>query len=99
MKMADGILRRTLVYNKDAMLCVFDMKKGATIDLHSHPAAQLGYVISGKAEFWWESKDNKNVVVPGDTYMIPGTVVHGATMLEDTTIIECFTPSRPEYER
>ncbi|MHA1699144.1 MAG: cupin domain-containing protein [Promethearchaeota archaeon] len=97
-KMAPGIFRRTLVYNDDAMLCFFDMKASSVIELHSHPAAQLGYVISGKVEFWYESKDNKRVVVQGDSYIIPGGVMHGAMMLEDTQIIECFSPSRPEYQ-
>ena len=97
-EMLPGIFRKTLVYNTDAMVCHFDLRARAVIELHKHPAAQLGYVISGKAEFWYESKENATVVVPGDSYIIPGNVVHGATMIEDTTLIECFSPARPEYE-
>ena len=97
-EMVPGIFRRTLVYNQDAMLCHFEMKKGAEIDLHSHPAAQLGFVVSGKAEFWYETKENKTTVLPGQSYIIPGKVTHGAIIIEDTEIIECFAPSRPEYE-
>ncbi len=97
-EMVPGIFRRTLVNNDDAMLCHFEMKKGAVISLHSHPAAQLGYVLSGKAEFWYETADNKTIVQPGDSYIIPGGIMHGATMLADTEIIECFSPSRKEYE-
>nr|MDO8114386.1 cupin domain-containing protein [Candidatus Sigynarchaeota archaeon] len=93
-----GILRRTMCYNKDAMLCHFDMRKGSVIELHSHPAAQIGYVIKGKLEFWDTTKDNKFVVGPGDSYIFPGTVVHGARLLEDSDVIECFAPSRKEYE-
>jgi quercetin dioxygenase-like cupin family protein len=96
-EMLPGIFRRTMVYNDDAMLCHFDMKKGSKIPLHDHPAAQLGYMISGKAEFYYETEDNKTIVTPGMSYMIPGGVPHGAKMLEDSLIIECFTPSRPEY--
>nr|MDO8118782.1 cupin domain-containing protein [Candidatus Sigynarchaeota archaeon] len=98
-EMVPNIFRRTLVNNDGAMLCHFDMKKGAEINLHSHPAAQLGYVLSGKAEFWYETKENYTIVTPGDSYIIPGGVMHGARMLEDTEIIECFSPSRKEYER
>lgn len=93
-----GILRRTMCYNKDAMLCHFDMKKGSIIDLHSHPAAQIGYVIRGKMEFWYETKESKHVVVTGDSYLIPGTVLHGVKVIEDSDVIEVFSPARKEYE-
>lgn len=96
-EMLPGIFRRTMVYNDKAMLCHFDLKRDAVIPLHQHPADQLGFVISGRAEFWYEIQDNATVVVPGDSYIIPGGVVHGARMLEDTILIECFAPARPEY--
>ncbi|MHA1680715.1 MAG: cupin domain-containing protein [Promethearchaeota archaeon] len=97
-EMLPGIFRRTMVYNNEAMVCHFDLKKGAEIPLHDHPASQLGYLISGKAEFYYETRENKIIVHPGDSYIIPGGVTHGAKMIEDCIIIECFAPSRPEYE-
>ncbi|MHA1848921.1 MAG: cupin domain-containing protein [Promethearchaeota archaeon] len=97
-EMIPGIFRTTLVYNKDAMLCHFLLKKDAIIELHSHDAAQLGFVIRGKAEFWQGDKSNKTIVNPGDSYIIHGGIIHGARMIEETEIIECFAPSRPEYE-
>ncbi|MEX2719697.1 MAG: cupin domain-containing protein [Candidatus Sigynarchaeota archaeon] len=93
-----GIFRRTMCYNKDAQICHFDMKRGSIIELHSHPAAQIGYVIRGKVEFMYETKESKHVVVTGDSYLIPGNVKHGATILEDSEVIEVFSPSRKEYE-
>ena len=32
-----GIVRRTLAYNDQAMLCHFELKKGTSIPLHDHP--------------------------------------------------------------
>ncbi len=43
----EGIARRTLAFNDEAMLCHFNMGKGATIPLHNHRASQVGYVVSG----------------------------------------------------
>jgi quercetin dioxygenase-like cupin family protein len=94
-----GIFRRTMCYNKDAMICQFEMKKGSIIELHSHPAAQIGYVIKGKMEFWYESKERKTfTVMSGDSYLIPGTVLHGVKVIEDSDVIEVFSPARKEYE-
>jgi quercetin dioxygenase-like cupin family protein len=93
-----GILRKTMVYNEDAQICHFDMAQGSEIPMHEHPAAQLGYVISGSVEFMYETEDNTFVVVPGDSYLIPSNVPHGAHVLEDAEIIEVFSPTREEYK-
>jgi quercetin dioxygenase-like cupin family protein len=93
-----GIARKTMCYNDDAQLCHFDMKKGSIIELHSHPASQIGYVIKGKIEFWTETKEEKTIVEPGDSYIFPGGVVHGALLIKDSEVIECFAPTRKEYE-
>ncbi len=92
-----GVFRRTLTWNNELMLCHFDMKKGAKIPLHDHRASQNGYVISGKLSFITE-KDSF-IAGPGDAYIFGPNEKHGAEVLEDTIVVEAFSPSRPEYER
>lgn len=95
-EMLPGVFRTTLAYNGALMLCHFHMKKGAKIPLHSHEAAQIGYVIKGKARFF--TKDGQDIVVePGSSYVFDSRQEHGSDVLEDTELIECFTPMRPEY--
>ncbi|HME50754.1 MAG TPA: cupin domain-containing protein [Candidatus Lokiarchaeia archaeon] len=93
-----GIARKTMCYNDEAQLCHFDMKKGSIIELHQHDAAQIGYVIKGRIEFWTDTKDNKTIVGPGDSYIFPGNVVHGAFLIKDSEVVECFAPTREEYK-
>ena len=50
-RMADGISRRTLVYNDTVMICYFRFRNDARIPLHNHEAHQIGYVLSGKIKF------------------------------------------------
>ena len=90
-----GIIRKTLAYNKDVLLCKFDMKKGAQIPLHSHIHSQIGYVISGKVRFFTEK--GEFTVGPGDSYVFNGNEKHGADILEDSRVIEVFSPRRDEY--
>lgn len=92
-----GIVRRTLAYNDDTMLCRFDLKAGSTIPLHNHKPTQIGYILSGRIRFLGSKPADTFEAVEGDGYVFNPDVHHGAEVLEDTVIIEVFSPSRPEY--
>jgi quercetin dioxygenase-like cupin family protein len=92
----EGIRRTTIAFNEQTMLCHFQMKEGARIPLHSHPAAQNGYVVSGKIKFLTE--DGGFVAEEGSGYVFDPHEKHGAEVLCDAEVIECFAPKRPEYE-
>lgn len=95
-KALEGIYRKTLAFNHDAMLCHFKMLKGSKIQLHNHINAQVGYVLSGKVKFLTEKSDF--IVTTGDSYIFDANEKHGAVILEDAIVIEVFTPVRPEYK-
>jgi unsaturated pyranuronate lyase len=91
-----GVFRTTLAYDKDTMLCRFQMPKGASIDLHDHEAVQNGFIISGRLKFFLE--DGRSLVVgPGDGYVFSSREKHGSEALEDVDFLEYFTPRRDEY--
>ena len=92
----EGIERRTLAFNKDAMLCNFDMKQGAKIPLHHHVHAQIGYIISGQVKFI--TGTGSFIVKTGDSYVFNSHEKHGAEILQDSEVIEIFTPCRDEYK-
>ncbi len=95
-EMIPGIFRTTMSYNEASMLCYFRMEKGASIPLHKHEAVQNGFVIKGRVRFLQEG--GKSIVVEdGDGYIFGSNESHGSEVLEDTELIECFTPMRPEY--
>ena len=91
-----GIHRTTMAYNAGTMLCHFVMKAGAEIPLHNHEAAQNGYVISGRVQFRTVDGD-AFVAGAGTGYAFDSNEKHGAVVLEDAEVIECFAPMRPEY--
>ena len=94
----EGVVRKTLSYNDEAMLCHFVLAKGAKIPLHNHRATQIGYVVRGKARFIAERPEDEFEVGPGDSYVFGPFVKHGATALEETEYIEVFSPARDEYK-
>lgn len=93
--MIDGIYRRTLGHKKELMLAHFRLVKGTTLPLHTHPHVQGGYILSGKIEF--QEAEEKYILETGDSYIIEGNVEHGVYVLEDTFLIDCFSPRRDDY--
>ncbi|MCP4762316.1 MAG: cupin domain-containing protein [archaeon] len=91
-----GIFRKTLAFNPDAMLCHFRMNKGAKVPLHNHIFVQIGYILSGKVRFFTENSEF--VVKEGDSYVFGANEKHGADLLENSSLLEVFTPCRPEYK-
>ena len=91
-----GIFRRTMSYNAETMLCHFRMNKGARVPPHNHAAVQIGYVIAGRVRF--QFGDGRSAVMePGASYVFDSMETHCADVLEDSEVIECFAPMRPEY--
>ncbi len=91
-----GIVRATLAYNDQIMVCHYTMKQSAVVPLHSHDAAQNGYVIRGKLRMIREAGE-EFVAEAGTGYCFAPREKHGAEVLEDSEVIECFAPMRPEY--
>ncbi len=92
---ADGVQLKTLVHGEKTLLCEFRLKKGSRVPEHSHPHEQTGYMVSGRLKFI--AGDETFEALPGDSWCIPGNVVHMAEPLEDSVIVEVFSPVREEY--
>jgi unsaturated pyranuronate lyase len=92
----EGISRKTLAYNAEAMLCHFDMKEGSKIPLHDHQHAQIGYIIEGKIKFLTET--GNFIVNTGNSYVFEGLEKHGAEIIQASKVIEVFVPCRDEYK-
>jgi quercetin dioxygenase-like cupin family protein len=91
-----GIYRKTLTYNKNVMLCYFNLIKGSQIPLHSHKEHQIGYVLNGKLKFITEN--GEFIAKEGDSYVFDSNEKHGAIILEDTDVIDVFSPAREDYK-
>ena len=95
-KALDGVYRKTLTYNNDVMLCFFLLEKDAVIPLHEHKAHQIGYVLKGKIKFITETREF--IANEGDSYVFDSNEKHGAELLEDSEVIEVFSPTREDYK-
>ncbi len=95
-KVFEGVYRKTLLYNKQLMLCYFTLEKNANIPLHTHKEHQIGYVIKGKLRFITEEREF--IAKEGDSYIFDSNEKHGAVVLEDSEVIDVFNPAREDYK-
>jgi quercetin dioxygenase-like cupin family protein len=90
-----GLLRQVLAYSDNLMLVRHEMQKGWVGAKHSHPHEQLVYVISGHIRFTGGGKtfDARS----GDSFVVRGGVEHQASAIEESEVLDVFTPYREEY--
>ena len=90
-----GFFRRTLGYTARLMTVEFRSDPGVNIPSHSHPHDQVGYVVSGEIHITIDGETT--VCKVGDSYAIPGDMLHSAYFPVSTIVIENFAPAREEY--
>jgi quercetin dioxygenase-like cupin family protein len=71
-------------------------KKGSIVPTHTHPHEQIGYIVKGKAKL--KIGEKEHLLENGDSYYIPPNIEHGATLIEESTIIDIFSPPREDYK-
>src|SRR6056297_3313942 len=91
-----GILFKTLTFGDHTHMLQFELSNGVELTEHTHPEAQIGYLISGKLEFLIDGQ--QYIAEPGDSWCINGNVLHYAKALEDCEVIEVFHPQREDLK-
>jgi quercetin dioxygenase-like cupin family protein len=91
-----GLMRRALAQTDNVMIVEFRSDAGVVIPEHSHPNQQVGYVVSGMLELTLNGKSHR--LNPGDSYAIPGDAPHSAVFVQESIIIDCFSPPREDYQ-
>jgi quercetin dioxygenase-like cupin family protein len=88
--------RRTLAVGEKTLLVEWTMQKGAEVPLHDHEHEQIGYVVAGAIDL--TIGDDTQRLEPGDGYVAPPGVRHGAVALEDSRVVDVFAPVREDYK-
>ena len=91
-----GVSRKILSYSRNLMTVELYFPKGAVGAKHSHPHEQIGYIISGRLLYQEEGCEDK-LLETGDTYYVAPNVVHGVQILEETKLLDIFTPMREDF--
>ena len=82
-----GVTRKILSYSKNLMTVELHFPKGGVGAKHSHPHEQI---------YQEEGSEDKELHT-GDTYYVKPHVTHGIQVLEDTVLLDIFTPMREDF--
>jgi quercetin dioxygenase-like cupin family protein len=78
------------------MLSYVDLEQGSEVKEHSHPHEQGGIVIEGEGDF--RIGDERQMLKPGDMYIIPSQVIHRLQVTKGPMkVLDIFSPPREEY--
>ncbi len=94
-QLAEGVELTTLVYGEKTLMSQFKIAKGSRVPAHSHPHEQTGIMISGRLRFKVDGEIFE--AEAGDSWCLPGGVEHSAEALEDSVVVEVFSPVREDY--
>lgn len=87
----------SVVTGDKAQMSFVTLSPGSGVPMHNHPHEQLGLVMEGEFDFVIGEETRR--VKKGDTYVIPGGVMHGITKVHTKTLaLDIFSPPREEYK-
>jgi quercetin dioxygenase-like cupin family protein len=89
------MLSRKIVAGEREMLVQVYVKRGCLIPMHAHASEQMTYVLQGALKFL--VGDDDVTVREGEVLHIPSDVPHQVEALEDTFVLDVFSPPRAEW--
>jgi len=91
----EGVERRIIARGGNMMAVEVSFKKGSIGQVHSHSHEQVSYILRGSFEFQLAGK--KEIIRAGDSYYVAPDLMHGVVALEDSVILDLFTPQREDF--
>jgi len=86
---------RKVVNGEKITAAQLGFSQGGLVPLHHHESEQVSIVVKGAIKF---EVDGKEVTVrAGEVLVIPSNLPHNAQALEDSSVIEIFSPIRLDW--
>jgi quercetin dioxygenase-like cupin family protein len=90
------LLSRKRIIGTQMMISQVHLKRGCVVPTHQHANEQFACIMSGSLKFGigaeGDPKRRMVVVKAGDVLHLPGYVPHSAEALEDTLVLDLFSP-------
>ena len=86
---------RQMLNTANLTVATIHLASGAVVPRHQHDNEQVANVLSGSARF--VVGDEEAVVTAGESIAIPSGVPHEVEALEDTVVIDVFSPRREDW--
>jgi quercetin dioxygenase-like cupin family protein len=93
-EMVPGIRRHTLASGERLMLMIVQLDAGSHLPEHHHPHEQLTHVLRGRLRLTLAGEPHE--LSAGDSLLLPSNAPHAADALEDTLVLDTFSPPRED---
>ena len=91
---ATGIQRKYIT-GDGITVARFELKRGGVVPRHAHESEQITQVLTGALKFVLEGREI--VLREGDVLQIPGWIEHEVEVLQDSSVIDVFSPVRQDW--
>ena len=91
----EGISRIIMGFDRDLMMVKVKFKTGVSVEPHQHVHSQSSLISKGsfKVTIGGDTKTLKE----GEGFYVPPNVIHTVTSLEESEIIDAFSPMRKDF--
>lgn len=90
-----GIRRQTITTGTTMYQMRARLEAGSRLPEHQHSQEQITHVISGRLRMFVAGEPRE--LGPGDSVYLASNVPHRAETIEDTLVIDTFSPPRDDY--
>ncbi len=90
-----GIKRQTVASGKTMYQMIAQLDAGSKMPEHRHPQEQVVHILSGRMKLIVDGTAHE--LAPGDSFYLAANVPHGVETMEETRVLDTFSPPRDEY--
>ena len=94
-EIAPGIRRQTITTGRTMYQMRAELDAGSRLPEHHHPQEQIAHVAKGRMRLLVAGVPHE--LTAGDSFYIGSDVPHGVETIEETTVIDTFSPPRGDY--
>lgn len=91
-----ALLERRRVIGDQAMISHITLRKGCLVPTHAHVNEQFSCILSGRIRFTLGDAavvlTEELIVGPGEVIHLPSNVPHAAEAIEETVVLDIFSP-------
>jgi unsaturated pyranuronate lyase len=90
-----GIKRQTVTSGKTMYQMLACLEAGSKMPEHRHPQEQIVHILEGQMRLIVDGTPHE--LVTGDSFYLASNVPHGVETIEETRVLDTFSPPREEY--
>ena len=90
-----GIKRRTITHGASMYQMLAQLDAGSVMPEHQHAQEQITHILRGRMKLIVAGVPHE--MKTGDSFYLASNVPHGVETIEETTVLDTFSPPRDDY--